>query len=116
MKTGSCSSLRRDRTSERTERGRPGMRASIASSELACDLSAGIGHFQLDRGDHLRFDEEYRGYRIRYRRKKGWIANIWEPSALSRLDLVPFASSDEGRETLAERVRAIIDQLIATRM
>jgi len=37
-------------------------------------------------GDPLRFDEEYRGCRIRYGGRKGWIANIWEPSAYLRLD------------------------------
>lgn len=62
----------------------------------------------------MRFDEEYRGYLIRYRRRKGWIANIWEPSAYLRLEQVPFASDAEGRDILRERVRALIDHLIAS--
>ena len=63
----------------------------------------------------MRVDEEYRGHKIRYRRKHGWIANIWPPLALFSLPEIPFASDQEGRRVVEERTRRLIDDRIATK-
>lgn len=62
----------------------------------------------------MRIHEEYRGYKIRYRRRRGWIANIWPPLSLFSLKEIPFASDEEGKSVLEERTRSLIDSHIAT--
>jgi hypothetical protein len=57
----------------------------------------------------MRIDEVYRGYKIRYRRKKGWIANIWPPMAYFPLGDVPHSSQAEGIDALRHRVKSVID-------
>lgn len=61
----------------------------------------------------MRIDEEYRGYKIRYRRQHGWIANIWPPLGLFALPEVPYATDAEGKCAIEERTRHLIDQRIA---
>lgn len=62
----------------------------------------------------MRIDEEYRGHLIRYRRKRGWIANIWPRFGLFPLATVPFASDEEGKDILRQRVRDVVDEQIAS--
>lgn len=57
----------------------------------------------------MRFDEEYEGYRIRYRRFRGWVANIWPPLAYFPLSDVPCASDKEGKAVLILRAKSVID-------
>lgn len=62
----------------------------------------------------MRFDEEYRGYKIRYRRRRVWVANIWPPNASFWLQEFPVATMEEGRAVLEERARALVDAHIST--
>lgn len=63
----------------------------------------------------MHFDEQYRGYGIRYRQRKAWIANIWPPLGLFSLQAFPTASKEEGRSVVQERARAFVDtHIIAT--
>ncbi|RZI76932.1 MAG: hypothetical protein EOP13_00120 [Pseudomonas sp.] len=61
----------------------------------------------------MRFNEEYRDYRIRYRRRRGWIANIWAPMSLFPLRDIPFATEAEGKGVIEQRTRKLIDAHIA---
>jgi len=62
----------------------------------------------------MRFCDEYRGYRIRYRRRRGWVANIWPPLSLFSMRDIPHATSDEGKEMIEQRARELIDAHIAS--
>lgn len=61
----------------------------------------------------MRIDDEYRGYRIRYRKTKTWVANVLPPGALTFLPSYPIASREEGKDVLVRRVRSAIDAHIA---
>lgn len=61
----------------------------------------------------MRFSEEYRDYRIRYRRRRGWVANIWPPRSLFSLPEIPHVPDPAGREEIEQRARDVIDAHIA---
>ncbi|MEJ5979273.1 hypothetical protein WG901_21650 [Novosphingobium sp. PS1R-30] len=57
----------------------------------------------------MRFCDEYRGYRIRYRRRRGWVANIWPPQSLFPLREIPHITDAEGKALIERRAREVID-------
>jgi len=61
----------------------------------------------------VRVDEIYRGYKIRYRRNRGWVANILPPYATHYLDTFPTASGEEGKVEIERRARNLIDAHIS---
>lgn len=62
----------------------------------------------------MRFCEEYRQYKIRYRKRRGWVANIWTPQSLFPLREYPYATLAEGKTVVEQRARAMIDAHIAS--
>ena len=57
----------------------------------------------------MKIDEVYRGYQIKYRRRKNLVANIWAPDGIWPLMPPIVVSMSEGMDVLKSRSKHKID-------